>query len=234
MEIPEARIRQHFLEILWPLDITNKKNDCDLSEYLWRNQLTSVIAVIERLRGKDLVFLLQQLLPVGLGRWADKGTKAFSLLFAVPVISAPMCGHFHMSSDVHLWMFTKDMYWKSITDSWKNQDGGIERLGTHLPQWTHQKFIQKWNNYHWKLTRHWQKYSCKTKTIIKIHMKSGRKRNEQDRLWVSGKELRLKGRSHRQSHSLRTEQFKTHIGSPSPTLWHKEGKPLDWLEGQWE
>ena len=101
----------------------------------------------------------------------------------------------YMSSDVHLWVFIKGTYWKSITDSWKNQDGGVGRLGTHLPQWTHQKFIHTWNNYHWKLTRHWQKDSCTTKAIIKIHMKSGRKSNEQVRLWVSEKELRLKGRS---------------------------------------
>lgn len=140
----------------------------------------------------------------------------------------------YMSSDVHLWAFIKGTYWKSITDSWKNQDGGLGRLGIHLPQWTHQKFIHTWNNYHWKLTRHWQKDSCTTKAIIKIHMKSGRKSNEQVRLWVSEKELRLKGRSCGQSHSLRTDQFETHIGSPSPTSWHREDKPLDWLEGQWE
>lgn len=128
----------------------------------------------------------------------------------------------YMSSDVHLWVFIKGTYWKSITDSWKNQDGGVGRLGTHLPQWTHQKFIHTWNNYHWKLTRHWQKDSCTTKAIIKIHMKSGRKSNEQVRLWVSEKELRLKGRSRGQSHSLWLSSSR-HIFDP-PVPHHDTGK----------
>ena len=64
---------------------------------------------------------------------------------------------------------------KTIVKKEINQDGRIGRHGSHLPPWTHQKYIYMWNNSHWKLTGNWQKDSCTTKAIRKIHMELGRK-----------------------------------------------------------
>lgn len=59
-------------------------------------------------------------------------------------------------------------------------DGGIEGCWSHFPppQETHQKHIYTWNNSHWKQLWDWQKASCTTKIVRKLHTELGRKGRE--------------------------------------------------------
>lgn len=56
-----------------------------------------------------------------------------------------------------------------------NQNGGVERCGTHLPPRIHQKYIYMWINSHCKLPRNWKKDSGTTMDVRKRHTELGRK-----------------------------------------------------------
>ena len=80
--------------------------------------------------------------------WLDKA-PGFKVLFSVDTFSLPEC------------------LLKAFRG--RGQDDRVRERGAHLPPWTHQKYIYIWNNSHWKLTENWQKDSCTTKAVRKIH-----------------------------------------------------------------
>ena len=60
-----------------------------------------------------------------------------------------------------------------------DQDCRVGGCGTHLPPWTHQKYIYMWKNSHWKLTGDWQKRILYNQGCKKdIHTELGRKGRE--------------------------------------------------------
>ena len=81
--------------------------------------------------------------------------------------------------------FTKKYLWmgkRNVAKCRGDEDGGLGGWGAHLSPWTHQKYIYLWSNCHWQLTGHWQKDSCTTKTVRKIHKELSRKGREVIRL----------------------------------------------------
>ena len=89
------------------------------------------------------------------------------------------------------------------------------------------KYIYMWNNSHWKLTGDWQKDSCTTKVVRKIHTKLSRKGREAISLGPVplGVDSKEKG-----DYRGRDPPWGVSGGCPSLGVQQKEDKP-PWLFG---
>ena len=98
-----------------------------------------------------------------------------------------------------------------------NQDGGVGGYGTNLSLWMHQKYIYMWSNPHWKLPGTWQKETCKTKAVRKIHTELCRKGKELNRMRpVRMGALREKERLHEWRFAMGSGWLKPLFGHPGP------------------
>lgn len=116
-----------------------------------------------------------------------------------------------------------------------DQDGRVGGHQAHLLPRTHQNYVYMQSNFHWKPTRDWQKDSTTTKSVNKRSIQSwvGReeKLSDQDPYPEEGTQKR-RGILQMWRSSLESEQFKSHIGHPSPDK--RKTHPLGWFENQWD
>ena len=105
---------------------------------------------------------------------------------------------------------------------------------THLPPQAHQKYINTWNSFYWKLAGDWQKGSYTTMAVRKIHMELGRKR----RVFGAGP-VPLKGDSEEKGdYPVRDRHWGvsswSHIlGTPALGSDTRKMGSLGWLEDLW-